>query len=142
MAISHIEKISTELDLKNSQVDAVAILLEDGATVPFIARYRKEATGSLDEVMVTAIRDRLQQLRELDQRRESILKSLTEQGHLTDELKESVMAAETLAILEDIYLPYRPKRRTRASIARERGLDPLAGLIFEQNGADPLESRC
>ncbi|MDH3723678.1 MAG: RNA-binding transcriptional accessory protein, partial [Desulfobacteraceae bacterium] len=117
MATSHIEKISTELDLKISQVDAVAVLLEDGATVPFIARYRKEATGSLDEVMVTAIRDRLQQLRELDQRRESILKSLTEQGHLTDELKESVMAAETLAILEDIYLPYRPKRRTRASIA-------------------------
>ena len=140
MATSHIEKISTELDLKNSQVDAVAVLLEDGATVPFIARYRKEATGSLDEVMVTAIRDRLQQLRELDQRRESILKSLTEQGHLTDELKESVMAAETLAILEDIYLPYRPKRRTRASIARDRGLDPLAKLIFEQNGADPLKA--
>jgi uncharacterized protein len=140
MATSHIEKISTELDLKISQVDAVAVLLEDGATVPFIARYRKEATGSLDEVMVTAIRDRLQQLRELDQRRESILKSLTEQGHLTDELKESVMAAETLAILEDIYLPYRPKRRTRASIARERGLDPLANLIFEQNGADPLQA--
>jgi uncharacterized protein len=140
MATSHIEKISTELDLKNSQVDAAAVLLEDGATVPFIARYRKEATGSLDEVMVTAIRDRLQQLRDLDQRRESILKSLTEQGHLTDELKESVMAAETLAILEDIYLPYRPKRRTRASIAREKGLDPLAGLIFEQNGADPLKA--
>jgi uncharacterized protein len=140
MATSHIEKISTELDLKNSQVDAVAVLLEDGATVPFIARYRKEATGSLDEVMVTAIRDRLQQLRELDQRRESILKSLTEQGHLTDELKESVLAAETLAILEDIYLPYRPKRRTRASIARERGLDPLAELIFKQNGADPLKA--
>jgi uncharacterized protein len=140
MATSHIEKISTELDLKISQVDAVAVLLEDGATVPFIARYRKEATGSLDEVMVTAIRDRLQQLRELDQRRESILKSLTEQGHLTDELKEIVMAAETLAILEDIYLPYRPKRRTRASIARERGLDPLAKLIFEQNGADPLQA--
>jgi len=137
MAISHIEKISSELDLKNSQVDAVAVLLEDGATVPFIARYRKEATGSLDEVMVTAIRDRFKQLRELDQRRGSILKSLEEQGHLTDELKEIVMTAATLAILEDIYLPYRPKRRTRASMARERGLDPLAGLIFEQNGADP-----
>jgi uncharacterized protein len=140
MATSHIEKISSELNLRNSQVDAVAVLLEDGATVPFIARYRKEATGSLDEVMVTAIRDRLQQLKDLDQRRESILKSLEEQGHLTDELKESVMAAATLAILEDIYLPYRPKRRTRASIARERGLDPLAGLIFEQNGADPLKT--
>jgi uncharacterized protein len=140
MATSHIEKISSELDLRNSQVDAVAVLLEEDATVPFIARYRKEATDSLDEVMVTAIRDRLQQLKELDQRRESVLKSLEEQGHLTDELKESVMAAATLAILEDIYLPYRPKRRTRASIARERGLEPLAGLIFEQNGADPLKA--
>jgi len=140
MEISHIKKISSELNLKNSQVDAVAVLLEDGATVPFIARYRKEATGSLDEVMVTSIRDRLQQLRDLDQRRVSILKSLEDQGHLSDELKESVMAAETLSILEDIYLPYRPKRRTKASIARERGLDPLAGLIFEQNGADPLKA--
>ncbi len=138
MATSHIKKISSELHLKHSQVDAVGVLLEDGATIPFIARYRKEATGSLDEVMVTAIRDRLQQLRDLDQRRGSILKSLEEQGHLTEELKESVIAAETLAILEDIYLPYRPKRRTRASIARERGLDPLARLIFEQHGADPL----
>jgi uncharacterized protein len=140
MSISHIKKISSELNLKNSQVDAVAVLLEDGATVPFIARYRKEATGSLDEVVVTAIRDRLQQLSDLDQRRTFILKSLEEQGHLNDELKESVMAAETLAVLEDIYLPYRPKRRTRASIAREKGLEPLAGLIFEQNGADPLKA--
>jgi protein Tex len=140
MAASYIEKISSELGLINSQVDAVAVLLEDGATVPFIARYRKEATGSLDEVMVTAIRDRLQQLRELDQRRNSVLKSLEEQGFLTDELRDSVTAAETLSILEDIYLPYRPKRRTRASIARERGLDPLAKLIFDQNGADPLKA--
>jgi len=140
MVTSHIEKISSELNLKISQIDAVAVLLEDGATIPFIARYRKEATDSLDEVMVTAIRDRLQQLRELDQRRGSILKSLEEQGKLTDELKDSVMAAETLAILEDIYLPYRPKRRTRASIAREQGLDPLAGIIFEQKGADPIEA--
>ena len=122
MTTSHIEKISSELELKNSQVKAVAILLEDGATIPFIARYRKEATGSLDEVKVTAIRDRLQQLKDLDQRRVSILKSLEEKGHLNDELKETVMAAETMAILEDIYLPYRPKRRTRASIAREKGL--------------------
>ena len=140
MANSHIKKISSELNLKSAQVDAVAVLLEDGATVPFIARYRKEATGSLDEVMVTAIRDRLHQLRDLDQRRVSILKSLEEQGHLSAELEESVMAAETLSILEDLYLPYRPKRRTRASIARERGLDPLAGLIFEQNGVDPLKA--
>lgn len=140
MTISHIEKISCELELKNNQVKAVAVLLKDGATIPFIARYRKEATGSLDEVSVTAIRDRLQQLKDLDQRRVSVLKSLEEKGHLNDDLKESVMAAETMAILEDIYLPYRPKRRTRASIARERGLGPLAKKIFEQNGADPLKA--
>jgi protein Tex len=140
MANLHIKKISSELNLKSAQVDAVTVLLEDGATVPFIARYRKEATGSLDEVMVTAIRDRLHQLQDLDQRRVSILKSLEDQGHLSAELEESVMAAETLSILEDLYLPYRPKRRTRASIARERGLDPLAGLIFEQNGVDPLKA--
>ena len=140
MVSSHIEKISCELELEPSQVNAVALLLEDGATVPFIARYRKEATGSLDEVEITAIRDRMQQLRDLDQRKVSVLKSLAEQGHLSDELKKSVMAAETMTILEDIYLPYRPKRRTRASIARERGLDPLARKIFEQNGVDPFKA--
>ena len=133
----HIEKISSELKLQNSQTQAVAALLEDGATVPFIARYRKEATGGLDELNVTAIRDRLLQLKELDQRKESVLKSLTENGHLTDELEARVQAAETLAILEDIYLPYRPKRRTRAMIAREKGLEPLAMLILEQSGTDP-----
>lgn len=140
MTASHIEKISTELLLKNTQVGAVETLLEDGATVPFIARYRKEATGSLDEVFIRTIRDRLQQLKELDQRKESILKSLEENGHLTDELKENVQAAQTLAILEDIYLPYRPKRRTRATIAREKGLEPLACLIFEQSEADPQKA--
>ena len=140
MVTSHIEKISCEFELKPSQINAVALLLEDGATVPFIARYRKEATESLDEIEITAIRDRLQQLGDLDHRRRSILKSLEEQGRLNDALKESVMAAETMAILEDIYLPYRPKRRTRASIAREKGLDPLAKKIFEQNGTDPFKA--
>ncbi len=136
----HIEKISSELKLQNSQTQAVAALLEDGATIPFIARYRKEATGGLDELNVTAIRDRLLQLKELDQRKESILKSLTENGHLNDELEARVQAAETLAILEDIYLPYRPKRRTRAMVAREKGLEPLAMLILEQRGTDPEEA--
>ena len=140
MLTSYTEKISAELSIKPSQVDAVAFLLEDGATIPFIARYRKEATGSLDEVIVTAVRDRLQQLKELDQRRDSILKSLEDRGVLTDELKDKVIAAETLAILEDVYLPYRPKRRTRASIAREKGLEPLAEILYEQNGADPLKT--
>ncbi len=116
------------------------MLLDEGATIPFIARYRKEATGSLDEIVITSIRDRLNQLKELDHRRETILKSLEKHGHLTDELKEAVFAAETMAILEDIYLPYRPKRRTKATIAMEKGLEPLARIIFEQTGKDPYES--
>ena len=124
--------------LRPQQVAATAELLEDGATIPFISRYRKEVTGSLDEVAVTAIRDRLNQLKELDDRRESIIKSLEERELLTDELKDKIMQAETMAVLEDIYLPYRPKRRTRATIAREKGLEPLADLIFAQNPAvDP-----
>ena len=129
----HIKKIARELELQEHQVRATAELLESEATVPFIARYRKEATGSLDEVAVTSIRDRLAQLEELDQRRESILKSLDERGLLTDELAEKIAAAETMTVLEDVYLPYRPKRRTRAVIAREKGLEPLATLIFAQD---------
>ena len=132
---AHITKIATELDLMASQVQATAALLDEDATVPFIARYRKEITGSLDEVAITAVRDRIAQLAELDKRREAILKSLEENGHLTDALKEQVMAAETMAVLEDIYLPYRPKRRTRATIAKEKGLEPLAERIFAQDGA-------
>jgi len=134
----HVIKIASELTLKPQQVAATAELLEGGATIPFIARYRKEVTGSLDEVAVMAIRDRLNQLKELDDRRESIIKSLEERELLTDELKDKIMQAKTLAVLEDIYLPYRPKRRTRATIAREKGLEPLADLIFAQNPAvDP-----
>ncbi|MFZ3047182.1 MAG: Tex-like N-terminal domain-containing protein, partial [Desulfatirhabdiaceae bacterium] len=133
----HIAKIAQELNLTEHQVQATAELLEADATVPFIARYRKEATGSLDEVVITAIRDRLNALSELDSRRESVLKSLEQNGHLTDELKDRVMTAETSAELEDIYLPYRPKRRTRAIIAREKGLEPLAMTIWGQTGIDP-----
>ena len=128
----HIAVISQELSLTVTQVTAVAQLLAEDATVPFIARYRKEATGSLDEVAVTAIRDRLDQLAELDKRRAAIIKSIDEQDKLTDELKAKLNAAQTLTVLEDIYLPYKPKRRTRATIAREKGLEPLAKLIFEQ----------
>ena len=135
----HIEKIATELGLRSHRVLATAQLIEDGATVPFIARYRKETTGSLDEVAITAIRDRLAQLKELDKRRESILKSLQERDLITDELKERIVAAETLTALEDIYLPYRPKRRTRATMALEKGLEPLAKVLFEQEETtDPL----
>ena len=133
----HIKKISSELKLRESQVRAVASLLESGGTVPFIARYRKEATDSLDEVNITIIRDRLQQLDDLDQRRIAVLKSLEENGHLTDELKAKVESAPNLAVLEDVYLPYRPKKRTRAMIAREKGLEPLALILLNQTGADP-----
>jgi uncharacterized protein len=135
---AHIPKIAQELSLTQKQVQATADLLNEGATVPFIARYRKEATGSLDEVAITAVRDRLNQLMELDRRREAILKSLEERGQLTDELKEKILSAETMVVLEDIYLPYRPKRRTRATIAKEKGLEPLAQLLFAQDDIDPL----
>lgn len=133
----HIIKISEELNLKVRQVESTAVLLNDGATVPFIARYRKEATDSLDEVQITEIRDRLAQLEELDRRRAAILKSLEERELLTDELEEKINAAETMLVLEDIYLPFRPKRRTRATIAKEKGLEPLASLIFEQEDIYP-----
>ncbi len=132
--------ISQELNIGRQQIEAVQELLGQDATVPFIARYRKEATGSLDEIQITAIRDRLNQLAELDSRRETILNSLEKHGHLTDELKNKVLAAETLAVLEDIYLPFRPKRRTKGTIAKEKGLEPLALLIFDQTGIDPQEA--
>ena len=135
----HIDQLAAELRIAPQQVLATARLLEDGATVPFIARYRKEATGSLDETVITAIRDRLGQLEALDKRREAILKSLEDQGKLTEELQTRVRAADTLAALEDIYLPFRPKRRTRATLAREKGLEPLAFLIFGQDPTlDPI----
>ena len=137
----HIEKLVKELDLTAKQITAVDMLLKDGATVPFIARYRKEVTGSLDEVAVTAIRDRLGQLEQLENRRNAIIESLNKNGHLTDELEAEVQAVETLSALEDIYLPFRPKRRTKATIAREKGLEPLAQLIFNQEGNDPHGNR-
>jgi len=134
---SHILLIAAELKIKPAQVKAVAALFEEGGTVPFIARYRKEATGSLDEVAIAAIRDRLEQLAELDKRRETILKSLEERNILTEELRDKVDSAASLTELEDIYLPYRPKRRTKATIAKEKGLEPLADRIFEQTDIDP-----
>ncbi len=140
MQIEHYSTISSELGIDLGKVKAVAGLLDQQATVPFIARYRKEVTGSLDETQITAIRDRLKQLMELDARRQSILSSPEKHGHLTEELKDKVMTADTLAVLEDIYLPYRPKRRTKGTIAKERGLEPLAQMIFEQTGLDPLQA--
>jgi len=136
----HVARIARELRVPAAQVEATGLLLADGATVPFLARYRKEATGSLDEVAITAIRDRIEQLAELDKRREAIIASLTERALLTDELAKRLNNAETMTELEDHYLPYRPKRRTRATIAREQGLEPLAQWLLARQtdaGADP-----
>ena len=133
---SFIAKIAGELHLLTTQVRATVSLIEEGATVPFIARYRKEATGSLDEVAIESTRDRLAQLKELASRMDAILASLEERDLLTEELKDQVQSAETLAALEDIYLPYRPKRRIRATIAREKGLEPLASLLWQQEDID------
>ena len=131
-----IPHIARELHLAGEQVEATVGLLDDGATVPFIARYRKEHTGSLDEVAITSIRDRLSQLRELRDRREVILASLEKRGLLSQELRKALLAAQSMAVLEDTYLPHRPRRRTRAAIARERGLEPLALRLWGQGDFD------
>ena len=133
---NHLQHIATTLNINSKQVNATLGLLEEGATVPFISRYRKEVTGSLDEVQVAAIRDLAQALKELDKRREAILKSISEQGKLTPELEKKINSAETLTALEDIYLPYKQKRKTRASVAREKGLEPLALRILAQSRID------
>ncbi len=130
------QQIAGELNLTPAQVTATIALLDEGGTIPFIARYRKEVTGTLDEIAVTAIRDRLAQLHELNQRRATILKSLEEQGVLTDDLRQKVNVAASLSVLEDIYLPHRPKRRTRATMARERGLEQLATRLMLQKRED------
>lgn len=129
--------ISKELNISARQVTAVFDLLKEGATIPFMARYRKEVTGSLDEVQLAAIRDRQEQLEALEKRREAILASLQERNLLTDELRTAVENALTMTELEDIYLPYRPKRRTKATIAKEKGLEPLAVDIYEQKNIMP-----
>lgn len=132
-----IDAISLELNISPRQVAAVAKLLEEGCTVPFIARYRKEAHGNLDEVQIGAIQERLAYHRELEARRETVLSSIIQQGKLTDELKARILTCKTRTALEDLYLPYRPKRRTRAMVARERGLEPLAERVLAQGTGDP-----
>ena len=134
--MKNISRIATELNLSIQQVEVVVDMLAEGATIPFMARYRKEMTGSLDEVVLAAIRDRHEQLMELDKRKEAILKSIEKQEKLTPALAKAIDQAETLTELEDIYLPYKPKRKTRASIAKEKGLEPLALSIFEQDKLD------
>jgi uncharacterized protein len=139
MSDAYVSKIAGELGFNPAGVAAAIALFKEDATIPFISRYRKEATGNLDEVALGKIQDRLAQLKDLDARREAILKSLTERNLLTPELKAKVDAAETMAKLEDIYLPFRPKRRTRATIAREKGLEPLADQVYAQGPEVPAQ---
>src|SRR5512139_3522175 len=131
--MTHAEQIASQLNVKPFQVTAVINLLDEGNTVPFIARYRKEMTGSLDDEQIRIIADELVRLRALDERRNTILASIEEQGKLTDELRGQIHAALTLSALEDLYAPYKKKRRTRAMAAREKGLEPLADLILNQS---------
>nr|WKN36752.1 Tex family protein [Tunicatimonas sp. TK19036] len=134
---SHVNHIAQTLGISTTQVSKTLEMLDEGATVPFLARYRKEVTGSLDEVQITNIRDQASQLRELDKRKESVLKSIEEQGKLSDSLRKQIEEADTMAKVEDLYLPYKPKRRTKATIAKEKGLEPLAEKIREQTDANP-----
>lgn len=133
------QKITEELGVKRWQVDAAVKLIDEGNTIPFIARYRKEATGTLDDEQLRKLFERLTYLRNLEEKKEQVLSSIEEQGKLTEELRAQIAAAETLVVVEDLYRPYRPKRRTRATIAREKGLEPLAALIMLQNVKQPLE---
>lgn len=137
MTVEIHQRIATELGVADRQVQAAIGLLDDGATVPFIARYRKEATGTLDDTQLRTLDERLRYLREMAERRTAILDSISEQGKLTDELKTQIMAAETKARLEDLYLPHKPKRRTKAQIAREMGLEPLAQQLLADPTQDP-----
>src|SRR6187455_182782 len=128
-------RIAEDIAAKPSQVEAAVALLDAGATVPFIARYRKEATGGLDDTQLRLLEERLAYLREMEDRRAVVLKNIDEQGKLTPELAAAIVAAETKARLEDLYLPYKPKRRTKGQIAREAGLEPLATSLL----ADPAQ---
>jgi uncharacterized protein len=130
-------RLATELSVRPQQISAVIALLDAGSTVPFIARYRKEATGGLDDVQLRTLEERLAYLRELQERRETILASIAEQGKLTAELKASIDGADTKQRLEDLYLPYKPKRRTKAQIAREAGLEVLAESLLANPALDP-----
>jgi protein Tex len=132
-----VQLIAHELGVRPQQVEAAVALLDEGATVPFIARYRKEATGNLDDTQLRALEERLFYLRELEERRAAVLASIEEQGKLTDELKKSIEAATTKQEVEDLYLPYKPKRRTKAQIAKEAGLEPLADALFGDPTLDP-----
>ncbi len=133
------EQLASELNIKVSQVDATVKLIDEGNTIPFIARYRKEVTGSLNDEVLRNLFERLTYLRNLEDRKNAVIASIEEQGKLTDELKEQIMAATTLVVVEDLYRPYKQKKRTRATVAKEKGLEPLADIIFGQEADKPIE---
>ena len=135
-----IQRIAEELSVKSQQVAAAVALLDEGATVPFIARYRKESTGGLDDTQLRMLEERLVYLRELNDRRKTILDSIASQGKLTPELERAIADADTKTLLEDLYLPYKPKRRTKAQIAREAGLEPLADALLADRGLIPEQA--
>ena len=131
MKEKYIDIISRDLNVTAKQIINTIRLLDEGATIPFISRYRKEATGSLDEIQIAAVKDHLNKLTAIDKRRDSIIKSINNQGKLTEELKERLNKANNLNELEDLYLPYKPKKKTRASVAKDKGLEPLSQIIIE-----------
>ena len=133
------EVIAKELSIAKGQVEATVKLIDEGNTIPFIARYRKEATGSLNDEVLRNLYERLTYLRNLEERKAQVISSIEEQEKMTPELKEKIEGAMTLVVVEDLYRPYKPKRKTRASIAKEKGLEPLAELILSQSMTTPLE---
>ena len=134
-----IQVITDELKVEKWQVEAAVKLIDEGCTIPFISRYRKEATGSLNDEQLRSLHERLLYLRNLEDKKKQVLTSIEEQGKLTPELKKQILDAKTLVVVEDLYRPYRPKRRTRAIIAKEKGLEPLANIIMLQMTKKPLE---
>ena len=134
------QKLTEELGVKRWQVDAAVKLIDEGNTIPFISRYRKEVTGSLNDEQLRKLYERLIYLRNLEEKKEQVISSIEEQGKMTEELRHQILAAETQVTVEDLYRPYRPKRRTRATIAKEKGLEPLAAFIMLQNAKEPLEN--
>ena len=133
------QKLTEELDVNRWQIDAAVTLIDEGNTIPFISRYRKEATGSLNDEQLRKLHERLLYLRNLEEKKEQVISSIEEQGKMTEELKEKILLAETLVTVEDLYRPYRPKRRTRETIAKEKGLEPLAAYMMLQQAKEPLE---
>ena len=131
-------KIKEELNVEKWQVEAAVKLIDEGNTIPFISRYRKEATGSLNDEQLRNLFERLNYLRNLEEKKASVIASIEEQGALTEELKKKIEEAETLVVVEDLYRPYRPKRKTRASVAKERGLEPLSQYVLNQDASEDV----